>query len=166
MSAFDKKLAFGQIGESKIAKWFNRRGYTVLPVYEKEIDTGKGPRIFAPKEQIIAPDILVFKANKILWIEAKHKSGFSWHRKTGRWVTGIDLKHYLDYLKVKDYSPAPVWLLFLQDGLAAKDSPVSPSGLFGQSLDVLRKCENHRHAAWGISGMVYWAIDSPLDRQA
>jgi len=155
---FEKQLAYGQVGESRIAQWFRRRGFSVLPVYEKEIDNGKGPRLFLPIGKLIAPDMLIFRADDCYWIEAKHKTAFSWYRKKERWVTGIDLRHYTDYLKINEFSKWPVWLLFLHDGGVAKDSPPdSPAGLFGGDIKYLSKNESHRSDRWGISGMVYWA---------
>lgn len=136
-----------------------------MPVYEKLIDEGKGPQVLLPKRELIAPDLLVFRGQRgseqAYWIEAKHKTAFSWHRLTGRWVTGIDLRHYEDYCCIDDMTPWPVWLLFLHQGGQAKDSPPnSPSGLHGNRLSVLRGCENHRHDNWGRTGMVYWALES------
>jgi len=163
---------YGEAGESAIAAWFRRKGYCVLPVYEKIIDNGKGPRLFVSEGSIIAPDLLIFGQGKAMWIEAKHKTAFSWHRVTGQWVTGIDLRHYEDYCRVEDETPWPVWLLFLHDGGQAKDSPPeSPSGLFGNRLCRLRKTEHHRHRNWGSSGMVYWGVDAlrflaPLEEMA
>jgi hypothetical protein len=157
---FDRSLEFGQAGESSIARWMRSRGHTLLPAYEKIIDTGKGPRVFGPKGAIVSPDFLVWKGDKAFWLEAKRKTGFTWHRLTNRWVTGIDLRHYEDYLKIQGVSPWPVWLLFLQEGGPAKDSPeVSPSGLYGRPLTYLKDHENHRHQNWGRSGMVYWAAN-------
>ena len=158
--SFAQHLQEGQVGETKIANWLKSRGFSVLPVYEVELETGKGPRLFTFAEQLIAPDMVVFKEDRCYWIEAKHKTAFSWHRLTERWVTGIDLKHYKDYCKIDDISPWPIWLLFLHKGGQAKDSPPdSPAGLFGNTLRILRNNENHRHANWGKHGMVYWAID-------
>lgn len=161
MSAvFKAALQYGSAGESAIAQWLRRRGLTVLPAYEKIINSGKGPRLFLPEGLLIAPDLLVFDARRVLWVEAKHKTAFSWHRLTQRWVTGIDLHHYEHYLRVDQESPWPVWLMFLHEGGQAKDSPPnSPSGLFANSIRVLAECENHRHDAWGNGGMVYWAHD-------
>jgi hypothetical protein len=159
--SFQEQLRNGQVGESLIAQWLKNRNFHVLPIYEVEENTGKGPRLFSPKEQLIAPDMLAFNDGKTLWIEAKHKTAFSWHRKTGRWVTGIDIRHYEDYCKVAETTPFKVWLLFLQRGGHAKDSPeISPSGLYGNDLVFLRQHENHRHGNWGNSGMVYWAIET------
>ena len=158
---FAEHLAIGQLGESYIARWLNRRGWSVLPVYETQLDTGKGPRLFTPEGRLIALDMFAFHAqNGALWIEAKHKSVFSWHRITRRWVTGIDLRHYEDYLKIADSSQWEVWLLFLhtQDRTERRNEPwPCPTGLFGETLKFLRENENHRHCNWGKTGMVYWA---------
>jgi len=157
---FSRQLSIGKVGESRIAQWMNGRGWSVLPVYEIEINTGKGPRLFAPQAQLIAPDMFVFNGQDAYWLEAKYKTAFSWHRITSRWVTGIDLKHYHDYCIIDDSAQFPVWLMFLQCGEQAKDSPaVSPSGLYGNTLSYLRQNENHRHQNWGRGGMVYWSIE-------
>jgi len=160
MATFNESLAYGQVGESLIARWLRKREYWVLPVYEKEIDTGKGPRLFLPVGQLIAPDLIALKpaTGAAFWIEAKHKSAFTWHRLTEQWVTGIDLRHYADYLRICDQSPWPIWLLFLQRAGQAKDSPAGcPTGLYGGDLAFLRQHEHHRHDNWGRGGMVYWA---------
>lgn len=154
---FQQTLAMGQIGESAISLWLRSRGNWVLPVYEKEIDEYKGPRLFLPQGELIAPDLLVINHATCYWVEAKHKTAFSWYRVGQCWVTGIDIVHYTDYLRVNDESPYPVWLLFFHRGGQAKDSPdQSPSGLFGGSISRLRHCENHRSDRFGKGGMVYW----------
>ena len=168
--AFAERLAFGQIAESYIALWLRRKhGFSVLPVYEKEIDTGKGPRYFLPQGELVAPDLLAIRfrdphrKDRILWIEAKHKTVFSWHRKTLQWVTGIDLHHYGDYLCIAKQTPWPIWLLFLHqsDQPAPYDVKYGcpkycPTGLFAGELLALSQRENHRHNNWGPHGMVYW----------
>jgi len=161
MNPFAKQLQFGKAAEQDIALWLRGRGSSLIPVYEKIIEEGKGPQVFLPEDSLIAPDFLEWRNGKVRWIEAKHKTAFSWHRLTNRWVTGIDLHHYLDYLRVSELTPWPVWILFLQRGGAAKDSPSeSPVGLFGNDIAYLRSHENHRSMRHGKGGMVYWAIDS------
>lgn len=162
--SFAENLAVGQLGESTIAQWFKSRGNSVLPVYEKQIDTGKGPRFFTPEGQLVAPDMFVMPSMN--WVEAKHKTNFTWHRKTGRWVTGIDLNHYADYLEVQRVSGRPIWLLFLHRDPIPHQRDIEqgcpkrcPIGLYGGSLDFLSAHENHRHDNWGRHGMVYWAAD-------
>lgn len=149
-----------------------RRGYAVLPVYEKEQGDFKGPVLFtASKSQKVAPDMLVFKKNKTIWIEAKHKSAFAWHRLSKQWTTGIDKHHFNDYLSIAELSDIPVWLLFLHQNGTAKDTPngfVSPTGLFGGDIFYLKNNIDHEHANWGKHGMIYWSHNvlkkiAPLD---
>jgi hypothetical protein len=162
--SFAQSLETGLIGEGEISKWFTGRGYVVLPAYEVEMSHGKGPRIFSAHGQLIAPDLLVFNSEKVFWIEAKTKSAFTWHRISGSWQTGIDRRHWHDYLKVNVITPFPIWILFLhRPGNVAKDTPegmVSPSGLFGNTIESLELSVDHEHENHGPSGMVYWRRDS------
>ena len=158
---FATALKFGKTGESAIAGFMKRRGFHVLPVYEKLDTDYKGPALYlAGGGSVVAPDMLVFGQGKTFWIEAKHKSAFTWHRITQRWVTGIDAHHFEQYMKVAAVSPWPVWLMFLHGRGTAKDTPggmIPPCGLFGNDLTFLAKNINHRHENWGKHGMVYWA---------
>lgn len=162
---FENNLEIGKMGESVVAKWFQKNGYSVLPVYEKEVNEFKGPTLLTPNgAELICPDMIVFKKEKIFWAEVKYKSAFTWHRKTENWVTGIDLRHYNNYLKIQSNECGlKKILLFLHHSGKAKDTPegmISPTGLFGGLLHFLRHCENHRHINGGASGMVYWSIYS------
>jgi hypothetical protein len=159
MSQFERQLTQGKVGESEIAEWLKRRGHHILPVYEIEKNQYKGPAVYTScGGTAIAPDMLCFGNGQTTWIEAKHKDAFTWHRMTERFCTGIDLHHYSEYQKVASLIDWPVWLLFLHRGGVAKDSPPSPSGLYGNDLKKLMRCENHRHNNWGKTGMVYWEI--------
>ena len=162
---FQKQLAFGQLAETDIAKWIMRRGGTVLPIYDIEYDTGKGPRVFSKLRTFVAPDMLVFKAGRMCWIEAKHKSVFAWYRLRQIWTTGIDLHHYSQYHEVQELLGIPVWLLFLHrsstpsaiDRKHESCPATCPTGLFGGNLEFLSRNEDHRSDRHGSSGMVYWA---------
>ena len=157
---FEQKLHDGKVGESIIACWLRKRGFHVLPIYDKEMGEYKGPAVYlADGEEVIAPDILAFDGSKIIWIEAKHKHGFSWYRKTQKWVTGIDLKYYHEYIRISELVDWPIWIMFLHKGGQAKDSPESPSGLYGGELKNLLHRESHRSDKMGSEGMVFWAID-------
>lgn len=160
---FDKLLSVGKAGESKIAMWLRSRGSTVLPVYEKLIEEGKGPTLFLPNNRnLICPDLLTWQGNKVVWIEAKHKEGFSWHRNSSRWTTGIDLRLYHHYLEMAELTPFPVWVLFLHRGGSAKDNPtaISPSGLFGNDISILKDKVSHVHPNFGRSGGAFWAMEN------
>lgn len=149
------------MGESRIARWLNQKGYEVFPAYEIELDHGKGPRLFCSDGlRLILPDLLAFNAKSARWIEAKTKSAFTWHRLSRSWQTGIDRRHWRDYLEVAKKTPFEIWILFLhKPNQSAKDTPpglVSPSGLFGNTIEKLNANIDHEHENHGPSGMVYW----------
>lgn len=159
--SFKANLQTGRIGEGEIANWLIGRGYSVLPAYEIEVQTGKGPRVYTPSGGLISPDLLAFHKGKTIWFEAKTKSAFTWHRNSNTWQTGIDLRHWNDYLKVAEITPFDVWLLFLhREGNLAKDTPeevgIPPSGLFGNDIQILKEKIDHTSDKHGKSGMVYW----------
>ena len=157
MSTFSENLEFGQAGEGLIAKWLISRGCSVLPVYEKIIDNGKGPRMFTGTGNLVAPDIIAF-GRSVTFIEAKRKTGFTWNRKYQRLVTWIDLRHHRDYVEVAKKTNMPLWLLFLQHGKVTKDFPkgvTNPDGLFGANIAKLITSYSHIHEGGGPH-MIYW----------
>lgn len=152
------------MGESLISLYFLEKGWMVLPVYEKTDKDFKGPVLHvSSKDSLIAPDLLVFKKEKVYWIEAKNKSAFSWHRNTKRWVTGIDKHHFRHYLEIGKRRPEwPIWIFFLQGRGIAKDTPeglIPPTGLFCNDLAFLKENINHESDNYGRTGMVYWSED-------
>lgn len=165
---FNERLAFGKLGESKIASWLRNRGNYVLPVYETEMKY-KGPRLYAPTREIISPDLLVFSHEGVRWIEAKHKTVFTWHRITKRWTTGIDRRHYREYLSLAEEFPWPIWLLFLHESEEPNNRDKEycpkkcPTGLYGGDILELNDSINHEHDGHGKSGMVYWALESLIE---
>lgn len=174
---FAANLATGKVAEGFIAQWLMARGNHVLPVYEIEKSAGKGPQLFSKGAGCVAPDMVAFTANGVMWVEAKHKSVFTWHRNSQQWTTGIDLRHYGDYMHVAKKTQLPVWLMFFHrestpsDGDRRSGCPdACPTGLFGGDLFSLVMRENHRTLpldayrdgvkGHGRSGMVYWAHGS------
>ena len=162
--SFNESLKEGLIGEGAITRWLIARGKSVLPAYQIEIPHGKGPRLFGNFGQLVCPDLLAFDGLRTTWIEAKTKSAFVWHRKSQTWRTGLDTKHWLDYVQVSSVTPFPVWILFLhRNGFLAKDTPEgmrSPCGLFGNSIKQLELTVEHQMTNEGGSKMVYWRESS------
>jgi hypothetical protein len=174
--SFKQNLQTGRIAEGLIARWLMSRGASVMPAYEIEKSSGKGPQLFHSDGELVAPDMLVFSHRGIQWVESKHKTVFTWHRISGQWTTGIDLRHYGDYLNVAKQTKMPVWLLFFHRESQPSPDDVKhgcprecPTGLFGGELFSLVVSENHRSPHFsqertgcvghGRSGMVYWAVD-------
>jgi hypothetical protein len=180
VNSFADSLSTGQLGESLIAQWLRRRGWHVLPAYEKELGEYKGPRLFmamgCESAQLIAPDLFTMRNGDFRWIEAKHKTHFSWYNIGKRFVTGIDLRHYGDYCRVADATGVDVWLMFLhrdentwrEDVIKWGAPSKCPTGLFGNRLSELRKVENRSHISdkHGPSGMIYWAPGMGLKKLA
>lgn len=179
---FSEQLAHGKVAEGLIAKWLMARGNSILPVYEIEKSSGKGPQFFTRDAEHVAPDMIAFTGEGVMWIEAKHKTVFTWHRNTSKWTTGIDLRHYGDYLHVAKQTRLPVWIMFFHRDSAPSETDrragcpsECPTGLFGADLFRLVLSENHRSLpldrardgflGHGNSGMVYWA-HSDLKRLA
>lgn len=170
---FAENLKTGRTTESHIAKWLMARGHSIMPAYEIIEQRFKGPQLFTGNGDFVSPDMLVFKDDGVVWIEAKHKSVFTWHRKTSQWTTGIDLHHYAQYMQVSKQTKLPVWVLFLhiESSPDPRDMKYGcpnrcPTGLFGGELFELVTKENHRSpglnqcdgiTGHGKTGMVYWA---------
>jgi hypothetical protein len=165
---FDQSLAVGQLGESLIAHWLRNKGWHVLPAYEKEINNGKGPRLFLASDsaetELITPDLFAMKSGQFLWVEAKHKSTFTWYGKGRYWTTGVDKRHFADYVRVQQETGIEVFLYFLHresttrpDDVRKWGAPTEcPTGLFGREIDYLNRHYSHESPKWGTSGMYYW----------
>lgn len=158
-NTFSDKLKFGQVAEGAISKFLIKKGCSVIPVYEKEINTGKGPQVYNANGSFVAPDALVYNAGKFFFAECKRKTAFTWYRKLSVFETGIDKKHYEHYLEVSKIFNIEVWLFFLHMGGIAKDSPPSPSGLYTEKLSYLSNNISHETDKYA-NGMVYWAEQS------
>jgi hypothetical protein len=169
--SFNDCYAEGRIGEGLIAQWVRRvKNEILLPAYEIEIPSGKGPRLLLNDYELIAPDFYAIGVNGTTvlckWIEAKHKTRFTWHFMSENWQTGIDRRHYEDYLKVREATQTPVYIMFLHrsnipsDKDLANGSPhTCPTGLYCNSIDYLRTHEHHRdsYEKYGRGyPMVYW----------
>lgn len=157
---FQKQLAFGQMAETAISKWIIGLGGIVVPAYDSE--NNKGPRIFSLEGSLVAPDLLIFRQGKPNWIEAKHKSVFSWRGVGGFWETGIDAHHYRDYLKVEEKTNIPLFLLFyhesdipwIKDRQRWPDCPARcPTGLYCVRPTEQQGRFGKEH---GRHGMYYW----------
>jgi hypothetical protein len=166
MTRFEESLHKGRLSESAIVSWLRARGNGVITVYEIQHDAKMGPRFLASRSRaFVAPDVLCFGGEgSVLWCETKHKTVFSWHRKTQQWVTGVDLHHFRDYERVAGETGLPVWLAFLHVSSTPNSAdwkyncpPQCPTGLFVGEIGRLASQYNHKHENWGRHGMIYWS---------
>lgn len=175
---FKRKLAWGQTGETSIAYWLRKQGYSILPAYDVPLDTGKGPRLYSAlasgHDKLVAPDILaILPGEKIQWVEAKRKTRFTWRWTQDVWQTGIDKRHYHDYLHVRKTTGLPLWIMFLHEGsMPSKEDkkngcpPTCPTGLFAGEICNLEKIVDHEDSYEAKNGreypMVYWNYEDLL----
>ncbi len=160
VSDFAQTLAMGVAAEEALTAWLRRQGHVVLPIAQA-IGNGNGPRLYCPDAVITVPDLIVLGTDgKPVWLESKAKGSFSLHRTTGDWVTGIDIRHYQNYLDVMQRTGWGVWLLFVAES-AQYGAP--RAGLYAARLDELQQREHHRWTSprnqYGKGGMVYWGVD-------
>ena len=168
---FADNLRRGQVAEGLIAHWLRRRGNHVLPAYQIEQDAGKGPALhMAEGDSLVTPDLLAFTpAGRFVWIEAKSKSAATWYRKGRCWQTGLDARHWRDYVAVSERTGLDVWLLFVLEQAqpwhydAAHGAPsTAPIGLYGERIDAmvgLLAGGTQAHASDAYArGMVYWDV--------
>lgn len=171
---FTQLLKWGKVGETSIASWLRRKGYTILPVYDIPLDTGKGPTLFTAFAsglgELVAPDMLTILGKRIQWMEAKRKTRFTWRRiPVGRWQTGIDLRHYQHYRHVREHTQLPLWILFLHECSIPSASDLAngcpaecPTGLYGGEINHLKSAVSHEdkfRSNGRMYPMVYWDME-------
>ena len=166
----------GTIGESITARWLRSRGYTVIPAYEKQVSDWKGPRVYLPEGQLVAPDLfaLITRHDQTyaFWGEVKTKERFTWRFTEGVWQTGLDCKYFEEYKELWEVHKLPVYIFFYHRRTDTDVRDVQrgapdtcPAGLFVQRLDTLlalaqrggRRGHTDQHTG-KYTPMVYWYI--------
>lgn len=106
--SFEEKLAFGKEGEHEVGDYFLSRGYSLLPLYQFTDDLA--PKVFYEGTAAISPDIFVSGDNGTFWVEVKTKN--RWIKYNGVLETGLNERHYLEYLKIKNKTALPLYVIF------------------------------------------------------
>lgn len=158
--SFSARLDHGRAWEKALADWLRRQhGYLVIPVGDIESGTGRGPRALAPlgAEDIVLPDLLVFKAGRELWVEVKWKTRATLNEQRGYTCTGIDLAKYEEYRRIAAATGRDIVLVFVHQ---------EEREVRADLLSRLTAYESHRYVAAasrvrtnGYGDMVYWRYD-------
>jgi hypothetical protein len=112
---FRLALAKARVTERTVAAWLMSREWLVLPTYDF---SGKGddkaPKLMADSEadSLVIPDLLCARHGEVQWVEVKEKDSASFTNITGRFETGISLRLWEHYTKVRAATGTPVWLFF------------------------------------------------------
>jgi hypothetical protein len=156
LTPFEQSLWVGENGEKLIAGFWLSRASSVMRVDPNSL------RLRTPDGLLTQPDMFIFP--ELLWIEAKRKNAWTWHRNSRCWTDGIDFHHYQDYCRVQECTWRPVIVMFLhlsatpdQRDLDAGCEPQCPTGLFGIKVDRPPHHDSCKEEPNGSkSGMVYW----------
>lgn len=106
--SFEEKLAFGKEGEHEVGEYFMNRGYSLLPLYQFEDKLA--PKIYTNSGVIISPDIFVSGRHKAFWVEVKTKK--RWIKFKGTLETGLNNRHYDEYIKIRQNTGLPLYVVF------------------------------------------------------
>ncbi len=167
--SFNDSLQFGAVGENVVGRYRQAKGCLALPVHKSIGGVGHGPQLLGINEDLVAPDFLVWGKDGTKWVEVKHKTTCTWHRKTRRWQTGVDRTVLTNYGTVSKETNSKVVLCFWHPSdkpdprdLAWGSPKVCPTGLFVGDVLELEKpgCGRYYQHVTNSSGMVYWDIDS------
>ena len=111
---FEARLSFAKAIERAGEEWLKRRGWLVLsPSDYSGPDDDKPPSLHGAARSFVLPDTLAFRAGRARFVECKWKTAATFHRVTQRWETGIQLRHWEDYRRVRAESGVPTWIVWV-----------------------------------------------------
>ena len=145
---FDKRLAEARLYEVGFAAWLTRCEWSVVAMYDfsgSEEKDQKPPKLKAskPEDFLTLPDLLACKNGVSKWFEVKTKFGRTFGRISREYETGLSLRHFLDYRKVKKRSGLEVWLAFIH--VADEEVRVAEiDALSGPGIGRVSKINNER----------------------
>lgn len=116
-SRFEEDLARARVVERAFASWLMQRGSRILPVYDYSgLGSGKAPKLeaYAASDSLVTPDLLVARSGSLVWCEVKWKASANLFRRTNEFETGIDLRLWKQYQRVRRETGARVFLVFAQ----------------------------------------------------
>lgn len=108
-----EKKELGDVGEAIANEWLKANDYRILEA--SKIHTGGAPLLTGKDSNIILPNSLTWKEKQMGWVEVKTKSTATRHENPPRrWEHGIPLRHWNDYLKIREVTGVPVSLAVVE----------------------------------------------------
>lgn len=140
---FQASLAKARKIERAVAAWLMSKGARILPVYDYSgLGEGKAPKLqaFSASDSLVTPDLLVARRGCMSWCEVKWKTSAFHFRKTNEFETGIDLRLWNQYQRVKKITGCRVFLVFVHE---AEDTVTC------DEIGLLDSLPNKRVSSWG-----------------
>jgi hypothetical protein len=108
-----REARLGRAVERAISHWLmSRCGGFILPAYDYSSAHDRAPLLLGVPDSLISPDLLYAQDGETSWLECKFKTHADFTRITEQFETGIPLRHWRHYLRVREVTGLPVWLLF------------------------------------------------------
>lgn len=143
---FREKLKYGEDGEREVANLLIKMGYSILPLYQ--FNNENAPLLFTLNKDLILPDLTVFNAGKVIFVEVKTKN--RWTKWKGNTETGFNYRLYQHYIDVMGQTKLNVVAIFNH-----KTEP--PTGCFCIDLS-----ENYSRVWDGLNEKTKQRVEQPI----
>lgn len=133
--AFEQALAFGAEGEHVVATWLLERGSAVAPLYQYT-NHDQAPVILWDDDgrriRCVLPDLHCYRSGKAFFAEVKRKNQWWDNRDLRCLETGMNLRLWRDYVRVRARTGCHVYVFFLHETMP-------PTGLFVGEIQTLNQ---------------------------
>jgi hypothetical protein len=153
---FELRLAQGAQWEQAVSDWLRKPGHgiSVLELF-KYRHNGQPPVFISIGDRIITPDMQVIGGGSSIYLEVKSKRRFAKNPYTMKSMTGIDLHHWKDYIRVQQESGIKVLIVFVHEETKEVRADFVDVLDRHPEKDEVPKCRT------GRGGMVFWPHDAP-----
>jgi hypothetical protein len=132
---FERALAYGAEGEHIVANWLLDRGSAVAPLYQYT-NHDQAPVILwddsARRIRCVLPDLHCYRDGAAYFAEVKRKNQW-WHNRPLKCLeTGMNVRLWHEYRRVREKTGCPVYIFFLHETM-------EPTGLFYGEIEDLAK---------------------------
>ena len=159
--SFNKQAVYGFAAEKDVAMFFDLKRYFVVRYKKDESGLIRccGPTFVIKDQEIVAPDMQIYKHGKCMFIEVKHTKTCTWDKYHNIWNLSLNLDQYYKYVKLNDASKIKLGIVWVVDGgIEERTGLASPSGKFCASIDTLNKLEDRifKSKDTELTSMIHW----------
>lgn len=154
-SNFDAQLERSRRdAEEPIKRWLQKSSAFILPAYNFSGDGAPKLEAFSDSDSLTLPDLLAARAGVMFWVEVKLKTMATKTYSLGdRLDTGLALRHWRDYLTVRDKTGCKLFLVFAheKENIVTFDESIRLDTLSSRRIDDTVKMDR--------GGMIFWALE-------
>ena len=163
--SFNKRAVYGYAAEKDVAMFFDLKRYFVTRYKKNESGLIRhcGPTLVMRGGEFSAPDMMIYKYGKCMYIEVKHTKTCTWDNYSNIWNLSMNLNQYNKYVKLNNASKIKLGIVWVVDGgIEDRTCLASPSGKFCASVDMLQRLTaKNKHRIFEskdskITSMIHW----------